>query len=105
MTLKSLTEKLHHKKLGRSAAAMAGLAGALSVLFGVLAAYAAPHGLARLKVALHVARAPLIVKLAPVVTGIAVTLGAVAGVLSFYSWFVERQDPQQQEPTHSPHSE
>jgi hypothetical protein len=96
---KSLNVKIYHKKIGRSAAAMAGLAGALSVLVGVLAARAAPRGWSRLGVALHFGHAPLIVKLAPIVTGIAVSLGAAAGLLSFYSWCVERAD---QEPPREP---
>jgi hypothetical protein len=90
---------IHHKKLGRSAAAMAGLTGALSVLVGVLAARATPHGWSRLTVALHLARTPLILKLAPIVTGVAVGLGAAAGLLSFYAWCVERPDS---EPPRSP---
>jgi len=71
---------------------MAGLAGALSVLLGLLAAHAAPHGLSRLGVVLHLAHPPLIVRLAPIMTGIAVSLGTAAGLLSFYSWCVERPD-------------
>lgn len=92
---KYLNGKLHHKKLSRSAAALAGLAGALSVLVGVLAARVSPHGWHRLGVALHVGRVPLIVRLAPLVAAIAVCLGAAAGLLSFYSWYVERQEPEQ----------
>jgi hypothetical protein len=91
-----LNGKLHYKRLGRSAAALAGFAGALSMLIGVLAARLSPHGWSRLTVALHVSRAPLIVRLAPVVAGIAVCLGAAAGLLSFYSWCVER--PEQERP-------
>jgi hypothetical protein len=94
MIYKYMIIKIHHRKLGRSIAALAGLAGALSVLLGVLAARVAPHGFSRLTVALHLARAPLIVKLVPLVTGIAVCLGAVAGLLSFYAWCVERPDPE-----------
>jgi hypothetical protein len=96
---KSLSLKLHHKTIGRSTAAIAGLAGALSVFIGVLAAHFAPHGLSRLRVALHFGHAPLIVKLAPIVTGVAVSLGAAAGLLSFYSWCVERAE---QEPPREP---
>jgi hypothetical protein len=95
---KYLNEKLYHKRLSRSAGALASLAGALSVLVGVLAARMAPHGWSRLTVALHFSRLPLIVRLAPVMAGIAVCLGAAAGLLSFYSWYVERPD---QEPPHS----
>jgi hypothetical protein len=95
MLRKYLIRKLPHRKLGRSAAALAGLTGALSVLLGVLAARAAPHGLSRLSVALHLAHTPLIVRLAPLVTGVAVGLGAVAGLLSFYAWCVERPDQEQ----------
>jgi hypothetical protein len=96
---KSLNIKVHHRKIGRSTAAMAGLAGALSVLVGVLAAHAAPRGWSRLGAALHFGHTPLIVKLAPIVTGVAVSLGAAAGLLSFYSWCVERAE---QEPPPKP---
>jgi hypothetical protein len=90
-----MTSKLHHKRLSRSAAALAGLAGAVSILIGLLAARVTPHGWSRLTSALHVTRVPLIVKLAPVVAGIAMTLGATAGLLSFYSWWMERAEQEQ----------
>ena len=82
--------RLHHKNLARSAAALAGLASAVSVLIGFFAARAAPHGWLRLTVALHMSKQPLIVKLAPIVAGFAVVVAATAGVLSFYSWCRER---------------
>jgi hypothetical protein len=68
-------------------------------VLGLLAAHAAPHGLSRLGVALHLRHPPLIVRLAPLMTGIAVCLGSAAGLLSFYSWCVERADS---EPSRSP---
>jgi hypothetical protein len=87
-----LPKALQPKKLGNSTAALAGLASAVSVFVGVLAARAAPHGWFRIASALHLHRQPLIVKLAPVVAGIAVTLATAAGLVKFYLWCVEREE-------------
>lgn len=87
-----MLRRLHHKRVTRAIGAVAGLMGALSMLAGMLAAYAAPHGLARIAVALHISHQPLVVRLAPVLAGIAVGLAAIAGVLSFYSWLRERPE-------------
>lgn len=83
---------LHHKRLSNSTGAIAGLAGGVSVMVGAVAAHYAPRGLARFKVALHLAHQPLIVKFAPLVAGIAVTLATAAGLVRFYSWCKERED-------------
>lgn len=84
-----LARRLHPKHLGNTMGAIAGLASALSVGLGFLAARAAPRGFARLTVALHLAKEPLIVKLAAGVAGIAVATAAIAGVLKFYTWWTE----------------
>jgi hypothetical protein len=63
----------------------------LSVGLGFLAARAAPKGFARITVALHLAKEPLIVKLAAATAGVAVTTAAIAGVLKFYSWWTEQE--------------
>jgi hypothetical protein len=89
-----LPKPLHPKRLSNSTAALAGLASALSVFVGVLAARAAPHGWLRIAGALHLHRQPMLVKLAPVVAGIAVTLATAAGLIKFYLWCVEREEAQ-----------
>jgi hypothetical protein len=82
----------HHKSLARSIGAIASLAGAVSVLVGVMASRMAPHGWAHVKMALHLTKKPLIVQAAPFIAGFAVTAAAVAGLLSFYSWWRETRD-------------
>jgi hypothetical protein len=82
----------HYKRLGRSTGALAGLSSAISVFVGLLAARATPHGFAKLSVALHFAKPPLIVKLAPFFTGVAVAIATAAGLLSFVVWIVEREE-------------
>src|ERR1700683_4107356 len=87
----SLVKPLQPKRLSNSTAALAGLASALSVFVGVLAARAAPHGWLGIAGAMHLHRQPLIVKLAPVVAGVAVTLATAAALVKFYLWCVERE--------------
>ena len=82
----------HHKNLARSIGAIASLAGALSVLIGFLATHLAPHGFGRVKLALHLAKKPLIMQLAPYIAAFAVTAATVAGLLSFYSWYREGRE-------------
>jgi len=57
---------------------------------GVLAAHAAPHGLRGIAVSLHLARQPLIVKVAGAVASFAVLTAAVSGLLHFYTWWQEK---------------
>jgi hypothetical protein len=71
---------LHPRRLAKTTAAIAGLTCALSVLAGVVAARAAPHGLRGFAVSLHLARQPLIVKIAAGVTSVAVVTAAVSGL-------------------------
>jgi hypothetical protein len=87
-----LVKSLHHKRLSNSTGALAGFATAISVLVGLVAAHFAPKGVYRVKVALHLAKIPLIVKLAPVLTGLAVAVATAAGLIRFYSWLKERED-------------
>jgi hypothetical protein len=84
-----VAKTLHSKKLHRSAGAIAGLTGALSVIIGTLAAYMTPKGWGRVTMALHVTKKPFIVKLAPIVTGVSVTIAAAAGLLGFFVWWME----------------
>jgi uncharacterized membrane protein (DUF441 family) len=86
------SQTLHHKNLARSMGAIASLAGALSVLVGVLATRMAPHGWAHVKMMLHLTKKPLIVQAAPFIAGFAVAAATAAGLLSFYSWYREGQD-------------
>jgi hypothetical protein len=44
------------------------------------------------KLALHLAKKPLIVQAAPFIAGFAVMAATVAGLLSFYSWWREMRD-------------
>jgi hypothetical protein len=90
----SLVKPLQPKRLTNSTAALAGLASAVSVFVGVLAARAAPHGWLRIASALHLHRQPLIIKLAPLVAGVAITIATAAGLFKFYSWCLER-DPEE----------
>jgi hypothetical protein len=81
---------LHPKRLAKMSAAVAGLTCALSVSIGVIAAHAAPHGLRGIAVSLHLARQPLIVKFATLMTSLAIMAAATSGVLHFYLWWKER---------------
>jgi len=74
----------------KSAGAIAGLASALSVIVGMLAAYATPKGWGRVSMALHITKKPFIVKLAPLLTGASVAIATAAGLLGFYLWITER---------------
>jgi hypothetical protein len=89
---KYLAKPLQPKRISNSTAALAGLAGAISVFVGILAARAAPHGWLRLASALHLHKQPLIVKLAPIVAGVAITIATAAGLAKFYSWCLEREE-------------
>jgi hypothetical protein len=82
----------HHKNLARSIGAIASLAGALSVLVGVVATHMSPHGWGRVQMALHLTKRPLLMQLAPFIAAFAVTAATVAGLLSFYSWYREGRD-------------
>jgi len=72
-------------------AALAALAGALSVLAGGLAAHFGPHGLRGIAISLHLARQPTIVKVAASIASVALVLAAVSGLLHFYTWWREHE--------------
>src|SRR5580658_3690308 len=82
---------LHHTRLAKTTGAIAGLTCALSVLAGVVAARAAPHGLRGLAVSLHLAHQPLMVKVAAGITTVAVITAAASGLLHFYTWWKEHE--------------
>jgi hypothetical protein len=90
---KRLSRELHHKRLGESTGAIAGLAGAFSVIVGYLAARATPTGLSGFAMALHLTRRPLLLRLAPIIAGVAVAVATAAGLFRFYTWWVERRKP------------
>jgi hypothetical protein len=89
---------LRNKKVHRSAGAIAGFASALSVLVGLVAGYATPRGWGRLSMALHITKKPLIMKLAPLVTGTAAAIATAVGLLGFYLWLVERPADEDSKP-------
>jgi|SRR5476651_2197655 hypothetical protein len=97
-----LVKPLQPKRLGNSTAAMAGLAGAISVFVGLLAARAAPHGWFRISTALHLSKKPLIIKFAPIIAGIAITLATAAGLVKFYLWCRERDEEEAEAEAHAP---
>jgi hypothetical protein len=92
---------LQGKRLHRSAGAVAGFASALSVLIGTLAGYATPKGFGRVTMALHITHKPFLLRLAPLITGVAVALATAAGLLGFYLWITERPDDAPTEPKDS----
>jgi hypothetical protein len=88
----TVVRTLRSKRVHRSAGAIAGFASAMSVLVGMLAAYATPKGWGRVSMALHMTKRPFILKLAPIITGGAVALATAAGLLGFYLWVIDRPD-------------
>jgi hypothetical protein len=95
----SVSKTLKNKKVHRSFGAIAGFASALSVIVGTLAAWATPKGWGRVTMALHMTRKPLIVKLAPLLTGASVAIATAVGLLGFYLWVTDRQNDA---PDHKP---
>jgi hypothetical protein len=87
-----LVKTLHHKRLGDSTGALAGLASGLSVVAGLVAAHFAPRGLSRVAMTLHLAKPPLILKLAPLIAGLAVAFATASGLLRFYTWYRAHED-------------
>lgn len=81
-----------YKKIHKSVGAIAGFASALSVIAGTLAALATPKGWGRVTMALHMTKKPLILKLAPLLTGVSVAIVTAAGLLGFYLWLIDRED-------------
>ena len=79
-------QRLHPRRLDPSIGAIAGLAGAVSVIVGFMAQNAMGHGWHRAFLVLHLAKKPLIVRLAPVMTGIAVGIATAAALVRFYNW-------------------
>jgi hypothetical protein len=81
--------RLHPKRLDPSIGAIAGLASAVSVIVGFIAQNAMGHGWHKASIALHLAKKPLIVRLAPAIAAIAVGIATAAALLRFYNWYRE----------------
>jgi hypothetical protein len=78
--------RLHPKRLDPSIGAIAGFASAVSVIVGFMAQNAMGHGWHRASIALHLAKKPLIVRLAPAIAAVAVGLATAAALVRFYNW-------------------
>lgn len=85
--------KLHPRRLDPSIGAIAGLVTSVSVIVGYLAQSAIGHGWHRAFIALHVVKKPLIVRLAPFLTGAAIAIATAAALLRFYNWLKESEWP------------
>jgi hypothetical protein len=81
--------KLHPKRIDPSIGVIAGLASAVSVIVGLMAQNALGHGWHRAFIALHVAKKPMIVALAPIISGVAVGIATAAALVRFYNWYRE----------------
>jgi hypothetical protein len=81
--------RLHPKRLDPSIGAIAGLASAVSVIVGFIAQNAMGHGWHKASIALHLAKKPLIVRLAPAIAAVAVGIATAAALLRFYNWYCE----------------
>jgi hypothetical protein len=81
--------RLHPKRLDPSIGAIAGLASAVSVIVGFIAQNAMGHGWHKALIALHLAKKPLIVRLAPAIAAVAVGIATTAALLRFYNWYRE----------------
>jgi hypothetical protein len=77
---------IHHRHLSSSIGAVAAGASIISGSVGVIAMFYAPHGLYRFAVALHIARQPMLLRIAPFIAAFAVVAASIAGVLRLYSW-------------------
>jgi hypothetical protein len=84
--------QLHHRHVSDFTGAIAGLASTIAVVFGLVAARFAPHGIGKFAVALHLHQQPLIVRLSPIVATGAALIAAAAGLIRFYSWCRERRE-------------
>jgi hypothetical protein len=81
--------RFHPKRLDPSIGPIAGLASAVSVIVGFIAQKAMGHGWHKASIALHLAKKPLIVRLAPAIAAVAVGIATAAALLRFYNWYRE----------------
>jgi hypothetical protein len=84
---------IHHRTMSTATGAIAAIASIISGLVGVIEMFAAPHGFRRFAVALHFARQPVLMRIAPFVAAFAVVAAASAGLLRLYSWRRDRRVP------------
>jgi hypothetical protein len=85
------SRRLHPKRLDPSIGAIAGLVGAVSVIVGLLAEKAMGHGWHRAVIALHLAKRPMITRIAPILAGIAAGIATAAALVRFYNWWREQR--------------
>jgi hypothetical protein len=95
---------IHHRHLSSASGAVAAGVSIVSGLTSVIMMFTAPHGLHRFAVALHIARQPMLVTIAPFIAAIAVVAAAIAGVLRLYCWsrelWAQRSDSASSEEQH-----
>jgi hypothetical protein len=84
--------QIHHRGISDFTGAIAGLASAVAVVFGLIAARFAPHGFVRFAVLVHLHRLPLVVRLSSLAASLAAVIAAAAGLARFYSWWRERRE-------------
>jgi len=89
--LAMLLKRLDKKKMHRSLGAIAGLTSSVSVIVGMLAARATPKGWGRVSMALHFTKKPMLMKLAPLLTGVSVAIVTAVGILGFWIWLMDRE--------------
>jgi hypothetical protein len=77
---------IQHRHLSSTSGAVAAAASIISGLVGTAASLAAPHGIHRFALALHLAHQSMLVRIAPAVATFAVIAGAVAGLFRLYAW-------------------
>jgi hypothetical protein len=77
---------IHHRHLSSATGAVAAGVSIVSGLMSVIVMFTAPHGFHRFAVALHFARQPMLVTIAPFMAAIAVVAAAIAGALRLYCW-------------------
>jgi hypothetical protein len=77
---------IHHSHLSSATGAVAAGVSVISGVMSVIVMFTAPHGFHRFTVALHIARQPMLVTIAPYIAAFAVVAAAIAGVLRLYSW-------------------
>ena len=90
---------IHHRTLSGATGAVAAVASTFSSLVGVIAMFTAPHGFRRFAIALHLAREPMLVRVAPFVAAFAVMAAASAGLLRLYSWRRDLRSARRDVPT------
>lgn len=98
-----ILRQLDKKKVHRSLGAIAGLTSAISFIVGALATRVTPKGWGHVTMALHMTKKPLIMKLAPIITGSSAAVVTAVGIIGFWIWLIERDaDTSQGSPSGGP---